>query len=131
MVIRMKKRSRKYLGSRTWGWGNKKNNRGSGSRGGIGRAGKKHKFTRIVVYEKERVHKKGFKPFRRERLMEIDLNQIESNAEKAGEKPTIELEGYKVLGNGTITKAVIVKATGFSKNAEQKIKEAGGEAIKL
>jgi large subunit ribosomal protein L15 len=48
MVLRYEKKARRYLGTRRWGGGNIKNRRGSGSRGGVGRAGKKHKFTRIV-----------------------------------------------------------------------------------
>ena len=131
MVVRIKK-NRKYLGTRTWGRGNKKNARGSGARGGVGRAGKKHKFTRIVVYEKDRFHKRGFKPFKQNRLKEIDVAQIASHASKSGTaKPTVEFAGYKVLGNGTITQAVVVKATGFSQSAEKKIKAAGGEAVKI
>lgn len=35
--------------------------------------------------------------------------------------------GLKVLGNGTLTKKLTVKANKFSKSAEEKIKELGGE----
>ena len=35
--------------------------------------------------------------------------------------------GLKVLGNGTLTKKLTVKANKFSKSAEAKIKEIGGE----
>ena len=35
--------------------------------------------------------------------------------------------GLKVLGNGTLTKKLTVKANKFSKSAEAKIKELGGE----
>ena len=132
MVIRIKKRSRKFLGSRRWGVGNIKNARGSGSRGGVGRAGKKHKMTQIVVYDPERFHKKGFKAWRSYKLKEITLDQISAKAMHAdSDRPTIELKGYKVLSNGMIARAVVVKATGFSGRAMEKIKQAGGEAIKL
>ena len=36
-------------------------------------------------------------------------------------------DGIKVLGNGTFTKKLTVKANKFSKSAEAKIKELGGE----
>jgi large subunit ribosomal protein L15 len=131
MVMRIKK-SRKYFGSRSWGAGNIKNRRGAGDRGGVGKGGRKHKMTYLVVYEKESLTHKGFAPWRRKELMEIDLDAVSKRAEKSEEqKPTIELRGYKVLGDGKVTKPFIIKASGFSKNAEKKIKEAGGEAVEL
>lgn len=38
-----------------------------------------------------------------------------------------ELDGLKVLGNGTLTKKLTVVATKFSKTAEEKIQSAGGK----
>jgi large subunit ribosomal protein L15 len=132
MVLRNRKRSRKFLGSRSWGVGNIKNARGSGSRGGVGRAGKKHKFTRIVKYERERIKTIGFSPWRRSSLKEINVGDISKRMEHSQEqKPTIELKGYKVLGSGEITKPGVIKATNFSKKAMEKIKQSGGEAVKI
>ncbi len=132
MVQRQNKRNRKYLGTRSWGGGNKKNRRGKGTRGGVGRGGVKHKWSYTVVYERERIGKHGFKPWRKERLGEIDLYSVSGLAEKANEeKPTIELKGYKVLSQGSLAKPAVVKATAFSKKAEEKIKAAGGEAVKF
>ena len=128
MVLRYQKRSRRYLGTRSWGAGNIKNRRGSGSRGGVGRAGKKHKFTRIVKYETDRLHHKGFAPWRKVRLNEINLDGVTKMAQGKGE---IDLSGYKVLSGGTMASSIKVKASGFSKKAAEKIKQAGGEAIKL
>ena len=131
MVLRTKK-NRKFLGSRTWGWGNKKNNRGSGARGGVGRGGRKSKWTYTVKYDKERIHTPGFKPPRRIALSEISLDKVSSMVRAMKEeKPTLELRGYKVLSNGRLAKPAVVKATGFSAKAEEKIKQAGGEAVKL
>jgi large subunit ribosomal protein L15 len=132
MVVRIVRRARKYLGTRRWGGGNIKNRRGSGSRGGVGKGGKKSKFTYTVKYDKERIHTPGFVPPRREILMEINLDRLSNMAAAAtGEKPTIELRGYKVLSDGRLDRAVVVKATNFSKKAEEKIKLAGGDAVKL
>ena len=36
--------------------------------------------------------------------------------------------GYKVLGNGTVTKKVTVQANAFSKSAKEAIEAAGGKA---
>ena len=130
MVVRARSKSRKFLGTRTWGAGNKKNRRGSGSRGGIGRAGKKHKFSRIVKYEPERIRKKGFKPWKQARLSEISVGELAMQAKSSNSKELM-LRGYKVLSSGSIDMAVTVKASGFSKKASEKIKQAGGEAVKL
>lgn len=41
------------------------------------------------------------------------------------------LDGIKILGNGEIDKALKVSAHAFTGSAEEKIKAAGGEAIRL
>ena len=38
-----------------------------------------------------------------------------------------ELDGVKVLGNGTLTKKLTVVANKFSKTAEEKIQAVGGK----
>lgn len=132
MVQRMKKRNRKFLGTRRWGAGNIKNRRGAGDRGGVGKGGTKHKWSWTVVYARETIGKTGFKPWKKTRLSEINLDSLSSKAMQAGaEKPTIELKGYKVLSNGKLSVPAVVKATSFSKKAIEKIKAAGGEAVKL
>ena len=129
MVVRAKKRSRKYLGNRSWGAGNIKNRRGGGDRGGVGRGGVKHKFSHKVVYEKDTIGSHGFTPFRKRRLTEINLDSILQSVK--GDSKEISLPGYKVLGGGSITSPLSIKAASFSKKAIEKIKAAGGEAIKL
>jgi len=133
MVVRKEKRKRKYFGTRRWGMGNIKNARGAGDKGGHGMAGsRKHKFTYMTAKTPELIRKRGFTPWNAEsgKLMEISLIQINkmlSNSKE--EKPTIELKRYKVLSNGSIAKPAIIKASGFSKNAVEKIKKSGGETI--
>jgi len=142
MVLRIKKKSRKYLGSRRWGAGNIKNNRGAGDRGGVGRGGRKHKMTRLLVYERDTLKKKGkgFYRYKRktERLIEVNLRQIErmlkanANKKEGGEgKPVLDLVGYKVLGSGNLSAPAVIRANSFSKGAIKKIEQAGGEAIKV
>ena len=128
MVLRIKSKTRKFLGARRWGAGNIKNRRGSGSRGGVGRAGKKHKFTRIVKYEEERLRHKGFSPYRRVKMDVASLDYVLMAAQGKGE---VQLKGYKVLGGGALAQPITVKASGFSKKAVEKIKQAGGQAVQL
>ncbi len=132
MVLRSKKQNRKYLGRRSWGAGNIKNRRGKGSRGGVGMGGKKHKFTRAVITGEGLLGKKGFTHWGARTLIETNVGSVSDMAFRSTEpKPTIELRGYKVLSNGTISKAVSVKASAFSKKAIEKIKGAGGEAVTI
>lgn len=132
MVERKAKKARKYLGTRRWGGGNIKSRRGKGSRGGVGKGGIKHKWSYKVVYEKETIGKTGFKPWRKERLEEIDLYSVSNKARTAGgQKPTVELKGYKVLSSGKLEMPAVVKASAFSKKAMEKIKNAGGDAVKF
>ena len=130
MVVRHDKKNRKYFGTRRWGVGNIKNARGKGCRGGVGNGGKKHKWTRVTAKTPELIKHKGFTPWDQTKLKEITLNEIDRMAKSSkDEKFAVELGDYKVLSNGSISRPVIVKASGFSKQAAEKIKTAGGEAI--
>jgi len=63
-----------------------------------------------------------------------DLNRCENGAVvdlealKAAGIITKELDGLKVLGNGSIEKALTVRASKFSAEAAKKIEAAGGKA---
>lgn len=41
----------------------------------------------------------------------------------------VRLGGYKVLGQGELTKALTVRADAFSRSAKEKIEQSGGQAI--
>ena len=132
MVVRTEKRNRKYLGTRRWGVGNIKNARGKGGKGGVGRGGKKHKWTYITAKRPDLIRHIGFVPWHRKKLKEISLTKIDKMLESAKEeKAVLEFRNCKVLGNGSLSKAAIIKATGFSEGAMEKIKSAGGEAVKI
>ncbi|MGC8479007.1 MAG: uL15 family ribosomal protein [Candidatus Micrarchaeia archaeon] len=135
MVVRKEKRSRKYLGSRRWGVGNIKNARGAGDRGGVGQGRRKHRFTYFTAKAPELIGKKGFTPFGHKKLREITLAEIGrrlvAQKGKAGADNTLELRGYKVLSNGSITSGAVIKAAAFSKKAAEKIEKAGGKAVLL
>ncbi len=132
MVRRHVKRSRKYLGSRSWGGGNAKNRRGGGSKGGKGMGGgHKHKWTRMVKLNYYGF--KGFAPINRVEDSILNLDDVSRLIEngKIGEKGgkySFDFDG-KILGSGKIVKPIVIKAKAFSKNAVEKIKKAGGEAL--
>lgn len=44
-------------------------------------------------------------------------------------KQDVALRGYKVLGSGTVTKPLTIKASAFSASAKSKIEAAGGKAV--
>ena len=84
-----------------------------------------------------RVPKRGFNNIFAKPLEIINLSAL--NAFNDGEEVTAEVllergilskcpYGYKVLGNGKITKKVTVKASAFSKSAREAIEAAGGKA---
>jgi large subunit ribosomal protein L15 len=131
MVVRKERTNRKYLGTRRWGHGNIKNARGKGDRGGVGKAGmRKHKFTYMTAKTPELIKTRGFKKWKPSKIKEITLRAIDLML-AAKSETTLEFKNYKVLSNGTLHKPVTIKATAFSANAMEKIKSAGGEAIKI
>ena len=131
MVVRKEKTNRKYLGTRRWGKGNIKNARGKGDRGGVGKGGTKNKWTWVTAHAPETIRDVGFTPWHKKKMKEITLRSIDRMLTGSEEKVTLEFKGHKVLSNGELHKPVIIKAAGFSKSAEEKIKGAGGEAIKI
>lgn len=131
MVTRQRKRNRKFNGTRNHGKGNTKNRRGKGGKGGWGRAGMhKHRFTYITAYEPDFFGVHGFASVRKLKVKTVNLHAIDQLAtlgklESREGKAYFEFEG-KVLGAGTISSPVVVKAVSFSSGAEEKIKKAGG-----
>ena len=89
-----------------------------------------------------RLPKFGFKNLNRVEFKPINLSTLEELAAKK-ELATINVEtlvaaGFvssndkvKILGNGTVTKALTVTAHAFSKSAEAAIVAAGGSVAKL
>ena len=58
----------------------------------------------------------------------VDINLL---AEKGLIKLVKDCIGLKVLGNGTLTKAITVKANAFSASAKEAIEKAGGTAEQI
>jgi len=89
-----------------------------------------------------RVPKFGFKNINRKEYKAVNVSVLQELAEKKGVE-TIDVQLLveagiarkkdlvKILGNGTLTKKLEVKAHAFSKSAIAAIEEAKGSAVKL
>lgn len=145
MVVTRAKKRRRFRGHRTQHGAHRKW-RGGGNRGGRGLAGgHKHKWSFVVKYDKDRFGKHGFTRHgvgigKGESINLAGIERMlpyfmeEKFAEKEGSATKVDLTkaGYdKVLGSGKLTKALIVHAKAFSKQAEAKLQEAGGKAVKV
>lgn len=142
-MIRKTRKIRKMRGSRTVGGGCSKKRRGAGHRGGRGMAGgHKHHWTWIVKYDPDHFGKHGFKRPNKTitRYNVVNLNYLDEKSEELVEKGLAQTDGSKitvdvtklgynkVLGQGRITKPLIIRSPSFSQSAINKIEEAGGEA---
>ena len=115
---------------------------GRGSKGQLSRSGGKSK-TRLgfeggqMPLNRRIPHLKGFKNTRKEEFNIINLSKLE----KFEDGLTVDVDAFfksgmvgdkknkiKILGNGSLTKKLTVKADFFSKSAIEKIEKAGGKA---
>ncbi len=131
MTRRLRSKTRKYAGNRTFGGGNTKNRRGKGSKGGRGRAGfHKHKWMRTVKYELDALRRKhtGFVS-QQKRIKTVTLEQInvliENNKSK---EANFSFPNAKVIGSTPLIAKVNVVAFAFTKGAKAAIEKAGGKA---
>lgn len=137
MATRLRK-SRRQRGTRFCGWGQIGQHRASGSRGGVGGAGKhKHFFIRTVIEEPDHFGHEQFHALRKSDVSKWlnikDLNQLIKHS-KATEEGKIILDlnelGYgKLLGVGQVDAAFTIKINKVSKSAKDKITQAGGEVL--
>jgi large subunit ribosomal protein L15 len=137
-MARADRKIRKKRGSRTCGKGSHKKHRGAGSRGGKGFAGThKHKMTWVIKHAPNHFGRYGFKlpPEVKREIKTINVGELEELVDehgvKKGKKIVLDLAslGYdKVLGKGTVTKPLVVKAGSFTERALEKIESAGGTA---
>jgi large subunit ribosomal protein L15 len=138
------RKTRKYRGSRTHGWGQIGQHRDHGKSGGRGKSGMhKGKWTYTVKYEPEHFGDKGFKcPTGIGELKTINVGELDQLVDslKASDKVKFEDGKYivnlaelgyeKLLGAGKVTKPLMVKATFYSDMASKKISDAGGRVVK-
>ncbi|MFH1106903.1 MAG: uL15m family ribosomal protein [Candidatus Micrarchaeota archaeon] len=139
MARRIKSSVRKHAGNRTYGGGNKKNRRGKGVRGGVGRAGyHKHKWLRTIKTEGTTQTAPGFVNPSPRKVAVVQLNRLayrigkgEFQEENGAYNIDVTAKGgyVKVLGNGKFASKANVKANAFSASAKRKIEEAGGTVL--
>lgn len=145
MTVNKRKKVSRMRGSHTHGWGAKCKHRGAGHRGGRGNAGsgkrsdckKPSNWGDVDYFGKHGFVSKG----QREETVPVNLMYFEERLEKLVKEKLIKREGEhyiidvsklgfnKVLGYGKIKNKYKITSPYFSKEAKDKIKEAGGEAI--
>lgn len=83
-----------------------------------------------------RLPKRGFKNIFAKEYAEVNVSSLNRFEDGAVVDPVSLIEegilknvfdGVRILGDGELTKKLTVKANGFTKSAENKIKAAGGE----
>lgn len=134
-MARKKKKTVKWRGWGSHGWGSKKKHRGSGSKGGFGKTGifgqKRTLYLRHnPTYGLDRgfnsIFQRGIKP----KIRAINLRDLQRLSSKK-EIDASKLGYDKILGTGAVRKPIIVKAKSFSAKAREKIENAKGKAIVL
>lgn len=139
------RKTRKYRGSRTCGWGQVGQHRKHGMRGGYGKAGgHKDKWTYIVKYAPDYFKRKGFLSHTGiGDVPVINIGQLDEIVDKLVTGNALEMENgkfainlselgiVKLLGEGVLSKPLIVKVEKHSQLAEKKIQDAGGQLLRL
>lgn len=139
------RKTRKHRGSRTHGWGQVGQHRKHGMRGGYGMAGgHKHKWTYIVKYKPDYFSRKGFLSHTGiGKTSAINIGQLNEIVDELARQNLLKMDsgkfaidltalGFgKLLGEGALSKPLLIKVERYSKLAERKIQEAGGKLIKV
>ena len=139
MATRFRK-SRRYRGSRYCGWGQIGQHRDSGSRGGVGNAGKhKHLWIRTVIEEPDRFGHASTNSHNRNVVSHwINITRFDSliqeDESKKNSKGQYILDlnslGYdKLLGGGQVSSKFEVRINRISEKAREKVEESGGEVV--
>jgi large subunit ribosomal protein L15 len=110
------------------GWGQVAQHRRTGAKGGSGMAGlHKHKWSYTVKYAPDHFgSNKWHPPVQITTSRWINLCQLEALAPSNNELDLVALGYDKLLGQGTLHKALKVKVARASESAVEKIKAAGG-----
>jgi len=133
------RKTRKYRGSRTHGWGQIGQHRASGHKGGLGVSGMlKHHYSSMLKYDPDHFGHDSTHPPRPNIIKKWtnvrDLDDLFlKHGKQEGGKKVLDLNalGYdKLLGGGQIKSAYSIRIDQFSASAEEKIKKVGGEVTK-
>jgi large subunit ribosomal protein L15 len=137
MATRLRK-SRRHRGSRYCGWGQIGQHRQSGSRGGLGGAGKhKHFWIRTVIEEPNHFGHDTLNSYSRFLVKKwINLRDLATLSLRFSstndEKTVIDLGSLgiqKLLGGGNISESYVIKVAQASASAKKKVENVGGSII--
>jgi large subunit ribosomal protein L15 len=137
MATRLRK-SRRHRGTRYCGWGQIGQHRQSGSRGGIGGAGKhKHFWIRTVIEEPDHFGHDTLNSYSRFLVKKwINLRDLKTLSikfsDKKDQKTVLDLGSLgiqKLLGGGNISESYVIKVAQASASAKKKVESAGGSII--
>ena len=137
MATRLRK-TRKFRGSRTHGWGQIGQHRGSGHKGGLGKSGlHKHLFSTLLKFDPDHFGHDSTHPPHPNIIKKWasvrDLDDLFAKyGKQEGNRKLIDLAslGYdKLLGGGQVKNAYLVKVGQYTASAEDKIKKVGGEVL--
>ncbi|WP_449463150.1 uL15 family ribosomal protein [Tardisphaera miroshnichenkoae] len=130
---KIKKRTHKYRGKRSMGYGRVGKHRGKGARGGTGKSGyHKGKWSLTIKLAKEGIRvygRHGFHPVVRRDVKTINLYDLDALSAGKQEIDLTALGIGKLLGKGKITHPVKVRVNAASARAVEMVKQAGGEVI--
>lgn len=138
MPTRLRK-IRRQRGSRTHGWGQVGQHRGSGSKGGTGKAGlHKHKWSWTVKYAPNHFGHDSLKPpnqLKAEKWINVGQLDVlygirEIDNRKEATINLVEMGYDKLLGAGFVSNAYTIFAKSFTPSAKTKIEKAGGKLVK-
>ncbi|RLJ01082.1 MAG: hypothetical protein DRP06_00345 [Candidatus Aenigmatarchaeota archaeon] len=116
--------TKKMHGQKSFGYGSKKKHRGHGSKGGCGLAGSK-KHNKFKVWKEMPEHFVHINLKKKSEGAVINIKDLGSFKET---RINLKEAGYtKLLGNGETTKKLEIIVNKWSKQAEEKIKKAGGK----
>lgn len=131
MTTRLRK-TRKYRGSRTHGWGQIGQHRSTGHKGGQGQSGQlKHHFSSMLKYDPDHFGHDSMHPPKQKVIHKWinvrDLDHVSSKLHLKNDILDLSSLGYdKLLGGGSTKRKYTIKIKNFTKNAENKIKQAEG-----
>lgn len=139
-MLNKRKKSIKFRGHHTHGYGSKKKHRGSGHQGGVGLAGtgKKADQKRPSIWKDPKYFGRYGFVSRKKPLRAINLFYIEEHFDSLLKDGKIKQEGElflvdiaelkadKLLGSGEPTRKYKIKASHASESAKAKVSEKGG-----
>ncbi|MGC8601333.1 MAG: uL15m family ribosomal protein [Thermoprotei archaeon] len=130
---KIKKKTHRYRGKRSMGYGRVGKHRGKGARGGTGKSGyHKGKWSLTIKLAKMGIRvygRHGFSPVTRRKIKTINLYDLEALSAGKDEVDLTAMGIDKLLGKGSITHPVKVRVASASAKAVEMVKQAGGEVI--